>query len=204
MEKHKVFISYYHTGHQAYKEYLMKMNLNGDLFVDMSVRNGDIDDKNMSAEQIRVKIRDEFIKDSTVLILLCGKNTKGRKHIDWELNAAMFDTEKNPKMGILVINLPESNNSIRRASKREGELITYNNNWWSVKTREEYRVKYPDMPERIIDNFVKGIDLTVVDWSKIENNRLVLKELIHHAFSRRKTQEYDTSRLLRKENSSLV
>ena len=60
------------------------------------------------------------------------------------------------------------------------------------------------MPERIIDNFLKdGADLTVVEWSKIENSKEVLKELIHHAFDRRINQEYDTSKLLRSGNSPL-
>ena len=204
MDKHKVFISYYHQDDQNYKDHLERMNYYGELFVNMSVRDGDIDDRGMTSEQIRIKIRDEYIKDATVLVLLCGKNTKGRKHIDWELHAAMYNTEKNPKMGILIVNLPGSGNVLRRASQREGEIISSNSNWYNVKTREENHSKYPDMPERIIDNFLKdGVDLTVVEWSKIENNKEVLKELIHHAFDRRINQEYDTSKLLRSGNSPL-
>jgi len=204
MDKHKVFISYYHKEDQEYKNYLERMNYYGDLFINMSVRNGDIDDQGMTSEQIRVKIRDEYIKDSTVLVLLCGRNTKGRKHVDWEIHASMYDTVKNPKMGILIINLPGSNNVIRRGSQREGQLISSNTNWYSVKTREEYHEKYPDMPERLIDNFLQDeVSFTVVEWAKIENNAIVLKELIHHAYSRRKTQNYDTARLLRRSNSPL-
>jgi hypothetical protein len=29
------------------------------------------------------------------------------KFIDWEVHASMYDSEKNPKMGIVCINLPE-------------------------------------------------------------------------------------------------
>ena len=111
IERHKVFISYYHFDDQYYKNKLIEMNhFNFEklkyesIFEDYSVRNGDIDDTFMTSEQIRRKIRDEYIKDATVLILLCGKNTKKRKHVDWEIHAAMYDSEVNPQMGIIVIN----------------------------------------------------------------------------------------------------
>lgn len=97
--RHRVFISYYHHDDQRYKDYLIKMqefNIETmqmqSIFEDFSVHEKEIDDAGLSSEQIRCIIRDEYIKDATVLILLCGENTKKRKHIDWELHAAMYDT----------------------------------------------------------------------------------------------------------------
>ena len=115
IKRHKVFISYYHKEDQQFKDYLVdankyhfydcEKNKYVSPFDDYSVGNGDIDDRNMSAEQIRRKIRDEYIGDATVLILLCGENTKNRKYIDWEIHAAM-SSEEGSKMGIVIINLP--------------------------------------------------------------------------------------------------
>lgn len=204
MDKHKVFISYYHDDDQNFKDLICDYwNANGELFDDYSVNDGDIDDTNKTDETIRREIRDNYIADATVLVLLCGANTKKRKYIDWELHAAMYDTEKNPKMGILVINLPTSGNSVRAITVREKGIVDpFCNNWTSFKTREEYEKAYPSIPSRIIDSLVKcKSDITFVNWSTINQNHQLLKELIDYAFSRREQVEYDTSAPLRRKNS---
>ena len=57
------------------------------------------------------------------------------------------------------------------------------------------------MPSRIIDNFIKNVPITVVDWDRVYNNPNILMELIDNAFKRRKTISYDHSAPLRKNNS---
>ena len=107
MTKHKVFISYHHTNDQWAKEALLKCNEENDIFIDGSVDTGDISD-DLSDEEIRKKIRDEYLRETTVTILLVGTETKNRKHIDWELYSSMYDGNKNKKSGILVIQLPST------------------------------------------------------------------------------------------------
>lgn len=81
--KHRVFVSYHHKNDQAYKEYLINWAEENNIFVDWSVDTGDISD-DLSDEQIREKIRDEYLRDCRVTILLVGTETKYRKHVDWE------------------------------------------------------------------------------------------------------------------------
>ena len=50
--------------------------------VSKSVQIGDID-SNLPTERIRQKIRDEYLRDSTVTIVLIGSETWKRKHIDY-------------------------------------------------------------------------------------------------------------------------
>lgn len=203
INKHKVFISYYHHDDECYKDEIIRWNEREGLFEDFSVNDGDIDDTVLGAEQIRRMIRDQYIKDATVLILLCGRNTKKRKYIDWELHAAMYDSEKNPKMGIVVINLPCSNNWLRAPTDEEKLIVSPSGGEWvCTKNREEYENRFPTAPSRIIDCLVnKNSDITFVDWGTIENDHYKLKELVEFAFQRRKTVEYDISAPLRKHNS---
>ena len=203
MNKHKVFISYYHEEDQEYKDALLEMNDKHDVFVDESVHQGEIDDDGLSAEKIRCIIRDNYIKDATVLILLCGKNSRKRKHIDWELHAAMFNTDKNPKLGILVINLPTIGQGSRAGSgtDEEKDIISPDSSWNNISSRKEYEDRYPYMPARIIDNFVKDVPISVVNWNVAYNEPESLKLLIDIAFKNRKTNEYDHSTPLRKNNT---
>lgn len=216
IQRHRVFISYYHADDQKYKNHLIEMqefneetNDFQSVFEDYSVKEDEIDDTGKTSERIRQIIRDDYIKDATVLILLCGLNTKTRKHVDWEIHAAMFNTQTNPKLGILVINLPTIDQTCRRSGSSEGELINPYGNWFSASTRKEYEDLYPYMPTRIIDNFVSGIDddsivpISVVDWARISGNASTLKQLIHNAYNRGRNDSlhYNHSRLLRGRNS---
>lgn len=206
--RHKVFISYYHHDDQIYKDILINMQeLNSEtwqlqsIFEDCSVHENEIDDTGLTSEQIRCIIRDEYIKDATVLILLCGQNTRKRKHIDWEIHAAMYDSDKNPQMGILVINLPTINQSVRASTNEEKPLLSDNGNWFSLKTRQEFEQYYPYMPSRIIDNFIKDVPITVVEWNRAKGDPQILKQLIDNAYSRRFEVTYDHSAPLRRQNS---
>ena len=95
------FISYHHDSDQWAKEHLTWMANHYDCFEDMSVNTGDIEDDGRSSEKIRCIIRDQYLRDSEVTILLCGEHTAGRKHVDWEIKSSMIDGAINRKSGVL-------------------------------------------------------------------------------------------------------
>ena len=100
--RHKVFITFHHED-QRFRDSLV--DALGSHVVDRSVSDGDIDD-GLRVETIRRKIRDEFIADATVTIVLIGRCTWQRKHVDWEISSSLRDTEYNPRCGLLGILLP--------------------------------------------------------------------------------------------------
>ncbi len=102
-QRDKVFISFHHED-QKYKERFAKM-MKGDI-VDKSVKDSDIDDRNLKTATIRQKIREDFIADATVTVVLIGPCTWKRKHVDWEIGSSLRDTKKNPRCGLLGILLP--------------------------------------------------------------------------------------------------
>ena len=80
--RHKVFVSYHHANDQYYKNLFDNLFSNiYDIMVSKSVQIGDID-SNLSTERIRQKIRDEYLRDSTVTVVLIGSETWKRKHVD--------------------------------------------------------------------------------------------------------------------------
>ena len=217
--RHKVFISYNHEYDQDNKDYLIALEeYNPEkkskqfIFDNRSVDQDSIDDSGMTNEQVRKTIRDKYIGDATVLILLCGLHTRERKFIDWELQAAMFDSPKNPKLGIFVINLPTLNNQNGIRSGQEDEKSILDNGtsgeWHTIQSRDGLQKAFPFMPSRIIDNFEAAINhddivpITVVEWNTIKNNVKALKTLIHNAFKRgrNKNLHYNYSAKLKGRN----
>lgn len=198
---HKVFISHHHRNDQWYKESLSRLGVENRIFIDRSVDTGDIPDE-LSDERIREKIRDEYLRDSTVTILLVGTDTWRRKHIDWEIYSSMFDGPINKKSGVLVINLPTINNAYAWAPHGDDEkAIVYPDlsNWRNWIHRAEFQEKFPYMPSRIIDNLVGGARISVVAWERLNVERL--KFLVDATFAHRASCQYDLSAAMRRRNS---
>jgi hypothetical protein len=196
--KRKVFISYHHHNDQVYKESLIDFNRTHGIFIDASVDTGDIDDS-LSNQAIRQKIRDEYLVNSTVTILLVGTETKFRKHVDWELYSSMIDGRVNKRSGILVINLPSTNcTTFTVAHLNEKEIVHSEcQSWTSVNTRTEYAQRYPYMPDRIVDNLLKPeAKISVVPWEKLTVEKLAF--LIEATFQDKDKCEYDMSREMRR------
>ena len=92
--RHKVFISFHHED-QAYKDSFVRMMESN--IVDRSIDDGDIDD-GLAVDTIRRKIRDEFIADATVTVVLVGACTWQRKHVDWEIGSSLRGHQKKFQM----------------------------------------------------------------------------------------------------------
>lgn len=164
--RHRVFISYYHDEDQRYKDRFVGMM--GDRIIDRSVDIGNIVDTGLPLDEIRRRIRDDFIRDATVTIVLIGPRTWQRKHVDWEIHASLRDTDYNRRCGLLGILLPEHLNFQER---------TYNPRL---------------IPPRLAFN-CQGDDpySGVRDWTR---NTADIQSWIHQAFQRRKRQpDPDTS-----------
>lgn len=71
---HKVFITYHHANDSWAKEEHLRINEQRALFIDLSVHAGDISPV-LPDETIRRPIRDQYLRDSTVTILLVGTVT---------------------------------------------------------------------------------------------------------------------------------
>lgn len=203
---HKVFVSHHHNNDQAYKDALLAMNSEGlsRIFIDGSVDTGDISE-DLSDEQVRRKIRDEYLQDTTVTIVLVGTETKGRKHVDWEIHSSMFDGSVNKKSGILIVVLPSVDNGYYTAAHGENEkVIIYpekTHGWMNIDNRAEYERRYPYLSSRIIDNLLtNGVKMSVVQWNQIFDDRTKLEFLIEETHNSRTSNDYNMNRGLMRRN----
>lgn len=195
--KHKVFISYHHMNDQGYKNSLCTLARMYNIFEDASVNTGGISDE-LTDQQIRTIIRDDYLRDSSVTIVLVGTETKYRKHVDWEIYSSMYNGAKNKKSGILVINLPSINGS-QISICDEDKLILGPEIKWSPITSYD---RYEYLPGRIVDNLKSSdVRISVVDYSRIINNPEGLKQLIDIAYNNRDTNHYNLSVPMRRRNS---
>lgn len=170
--RHRVFISFHHED-QSYKDSFVKMM--GDNMVDESVELGDIS-QDIAVETVRQDIRDNFIRDASVTVVLIGPGTWQRKHVDWEIGSSLRASRSNPRCGLLGILLPNHPNF--------GDDI-YN----------------PSLiPPRLARN-CEGDDpyASIYDWTTQPNT---VRDWIHTAFRRRRGTQPDNSLVQFRNNRS--
>ena len=165
--RHKVFVSF-HERDRKYKE-LFEERMGTDI-VDKSVGDGDIDPK-LKVDTTRAKIRDEFIADASVTVVLVGRCTWQRKHVDWEIGSSLRATKKNPRCGLIGILLPTHPDF----------------------GKPNYREKL--IPRRLADNAdSNGSFANIHDWPDPWNTNEV-RLWIHAAFRRRNSVEPNNARM---------
>lgn len=155
--RRKTFVSYYHNDDQDYRDKFE--NLFGDLIISKSVEKDDIDADN-SDEYIKQLIQKEYLKDTTVLVVLVGLNTKCRKHVDWEISGAI-STKVGGNSGLLGIILPSHPDF----------------------GKNEYHTS--NLPTRLAANIVSGYGI-LHDWT---NDRVKMQKYIEEAFSNKSEEK---------------
>jgi hypothetical protein len=201
---HRVFISYHHKNDQNYKNEFIHWGQAYRVFEDWSVDTGEID-PNLSDQSIRQKIRDEYLKSSTVTIVLIGAETYKRKHVDWEIYSSMYDGQVNKKSGLIGIYLPSCPERGRfgNFSLEEKQFLFPNsdhNNWTTISTKAEVDERHPYAPARLRENFLSNCYMPIVRWEDIQNDADRLEYLIGKAFEKRQSNEYDLSRSMMRRN----
>lgn len=199
----KVFVSYHHDNDQYYREHLAGLGRLYGAFQDGSVEVGDIAD-DLPSETIRRIIRDDYLRDTEVTILLCGTETRFRKHIDWELKSSMIDGRVNKKSGILIVDLPTTSSTTWHCSLPDEKTVIYPDyagSWMSLSQKSDYQSRFPDIPERIIDNLMNAeVSMSVVPWSRIENQPDNLRWLVDATATAGRTNQYDLTLPMRRKN----
>lgn len=155
--KHKVFVSYHHALDENYKK-IFELYF-GNAFsavVPGSVQVGDIN-PNLPTDTIRQKIRDEYLRDTSVTVVLIGAETWQRKHVDWEIGSSIRHTEYNPRSGLLGILLP------------------------SYPGLDKNRYNHRTIPPRLHDNLECGF-ASIHNWSE---DAATVQDWIHEAYLRK-------------------
>jgi hypothetical protein len=164
--RHRVFVSYHHANDETYKKIFELRFVNAfKAMHSRSVQLGDID-PSIAPENVRRIIRERYLRDSTVTIVLVGTETFKRKHVDWEIGASLRNTTHNSRSGLLGVLLPSYQATVR-ANTYDRDTI----------------------PPRLSDNVDCGY-ANLYNWS---NDPQDVADWIHAAYHRRDTIEPDNS-----------
>ena len=172
--RHRVFVSYHHANDENYKNiFELRFGNRFGVLVRGSIQLGDVD-PDLSTETIRQRIRDDYLRDTSVTVILIGTQTWQRKHVDWEISSSIRATQLNPRSGLLGLFLP---------THAAHGAATY----------DRYTI-----PPRLYDNAACEYAV-LAHWTEDPDE---VQELIHRAYLRKSSHTPDNSRDLFRNNRS--
>lgn len=179
-QRHNVFVSYHHDNDQYWRDRFENLFVNHyDIMVSKSVQIGDIPE-NTPTDRIRQIIRDNYLPDTTVTVVLIGSETWKRKHVDWEISMNIRQTKNNSRSGLLGIILPNTIDGTTSYQPSSEHVLTDDGQvWYNPHT----------IPPRLYDNVKCGF-AKIYKWSEDPST---VKQWIHEAFLRRNQVNPDNS-----------
>jgi hypothetical protein len=107
--RRKCFISYHHRGDQtAADQFVRTFDHTHDCFIARGLSPempGDVVDST-NTDYVMTRIRQLYIADSTVTIVLAGAHTWSRRYVDWEIATSLRNSHLSKSNGLLGIKLP--------------------------------------------------------------------------------------------------
>lgn len=140
--KHRVFISYHHDDQDEVNDFITTFSDERNVFTyrAVGVMSDDIINSN-DPEYVMSQIRKNYLKDSTVTIVLIGKCTWARRYVDWELKTSLRRGSYTPN-GVLGILLPSMGNTATPPERLKANLIGDNSDegyarWYTYPKRKD-------------------------------------------------------------------
>ncbi len=162
MSIHKVFISYHHKDQKQVDNFINTFDNQRNGFivrgVGIEMDNDIINSDN--TDYVMRKIRERYIKDSTVTIVLIGSETWSRRYVDWEIQASLRHGVTQSKEVIL----PNGLMGIRLSSSyKQPERFALNR---EKGPNDDYYARLYDYPTSVTDLKLWIEDAYNARWSR--------------------------------------
>jgi len=102
--RHKCFVSFHHEDEDEVKSFIESFE---ECFIPRVLGVSDEDDfiDSDDTDYVMDQIREKYLTDSTVTIVLVGKCTWARRYVDWEVYSTLRNDKLNRRSGLLAITL---------------------------------------------------------------------------------------------------
>lgn len=138
--RRKCFISYHHADQGEVEEFIYTF---GHVFIPRVLGVSDEDDfiDSTDTDYVMEQIRERYLTDSTVTIVLVGRCTWARRYVDWEVFSTLRNSKNDKRSGLMAITLPSVANS---PSKKLPDRVADNVDsdrlyarWWKYPTSDD-------------------------------------------------------------------
>lgn len=142
--RHKVFLSYHKSDQDDVENFIQTFDNERKVFITRSMINVDMENDIINSndtDYIMSRIRELYLKNSTVTIVMLGKCTWARKYIDWEIKSSLRSGDKYTPNGLLGILIPSQGDSANPPERLNKNLPSDDTEgyarWYTYPTRKD-------------------------------------------------------------------
>ncbi len=146
--RHRCFVSYHHADELEVRTFIELFDHGRDVLISRGIgasMPGDVLDSNESTYIMR-RVRDLYLNDATVTIVLVGRCTWTRKYVDWEVAASLRNSPNSRRNGLLAITLPSiADDSGRQLPPRVADNVSGEEGyarWWKCPSGAAQLARY--------------------------------------------------------------
>lgn len=163
--RHKCFVSYHVADLAEVENFVTDF---GSEFIPRSVGVTEDDDfvESSDTDYIKRRIREKYLSDSTVTIVLLGSGTWGRKFVDWEISSSLRNDTVNRRSGILVLPLPSMNNTAHLPDRVKDNWVSDN----EAASYAYYR-SYPSSVQSLRTDIESAYKARATKGTLVDNSR---------------------------------
>lgn len=110
--RRKCFISYHHDDQAEVDAFIRTFDHDHNVFISRGLGQQMTDEiiNSTDTDYVMRRIREGFLADSTVTIVMFGRCTWARRYVDWEIQASLRSGQQTTPNGLLGIKLPSYHN----------------------------------------------------------------------------------------------
>ena len=170
--RHKCFISYHHDDQSEVDAFLKTFADERHVFIPraLGVMANDIIDSD-DKDYVMRRIRELYLTDSTVTIVLVGKCTWARRYVDWEIASTLRNDTNNKRSGLLAINLPSMGTEGKLPARLSDNRVSKD----GVETGYARYYTYPTRKDTLANWIEDAFDARTSRASLVDNTRELRK-----------------------------
>ena len=166
----KCFISYHHDDQRYADEFVQTFDEKKGIFIAraLGVMDQNIIDST-DTDYVMRRIREKYLTDSTVTIVLIGKCTWARRYVDWEIASTLRNDPNNKRSGLVAITLPYM------ADKNKTLPPRLNDNVKSDDSAYAKWYKYPTSASGLADIIEEAYGARDTKANRVDNTRALAR-----------------------------
>lgn len=110
--RHKCFIAYHHDDQTRVDTFIRTFDEKRDVFINRGLGMTSDVIESEDVDYVMRRIRQLYLQDSTVTIVLVGKCTWARRFVDWEVQASLRQPQDGKPNGLVAILLPHLDKAV--------------------------------------------------------------------------------------------
>lgn len=173
--RHKCFVSYHQEDEDEVETFIEDFS---DVFIAkvLGVSNDDDFIDSDDTDYVMRRIREDYLTDSTVTLVVMGECTWARKYVDWEIAATLRNSPKNRRSGLLGVILPSAASDPRPPQRLKNNLPPTNDSNGYARW-----IHYPST-EAVLKSYIEDAfqARSTVARYKLINNRSALFKYNRH------------------------